>query len=473
MIKGVGASSHIESLLQNGIVAREFLGSASDSDSTPLDTDLSMILERSESISQAIEKTAANSYGPVYFVVHHDQRFSTTRRSPGESDQSVDSRWRTDKLESFYTGHLGNGHYGIRTGFASGEIDFIVCDEQLGASVDRIKLEIAKNGFYIPIVARESEELIFTPEEFDQLRSKMAGLDYYHAPAFEFADRLEEVATILAVENVKANIAEVDQQRQHIQQAVAEIINQAGLDVKEPDGTLGRGLEVVDIGSTGRYTNVRGAGDFDLMVRVDRPDFMRENIRQGLVDALRSGLNHQNLMDNDLVNGNLRLKGCSVPGLEALVDIDITFVQKTDKLNFSPDQALSQRLENIKQADETKYYQVLANVEAAKQLLRSAEVYKSARSPDGQGGLGGVGVESWILQNGGSLLEAANSFLQEARGKSFAGFQAAYKIWDFGEDYMLIQNNSYKHSEFVSKNMSEAGYNKMVAALEAFVASVG
>ncbi|MDR1917788.1 MAG: hypothetical protein LBQ05_02260, partial [Christensenellaceae bacterium] len=77
-----------------------------------------------------------------------------------------------------------------------------------------------------------------------------------------------------------------------------------------------------------------------------------------------------------------------------------------------------------------------------------------------QGGFGGVGVENWVLQNGGSLVTAIKSFLDAANGKSLAEFQKAYPIWDFGENYLAKKNGKYPHDNFVN-NLNEAGFQKM------------
>jgi hypothetical protein len=60
----------------------------------------------------------------------------------------VDFKRDTSKIEVFYTGAIGNSHYGIRTGFASTEIDCFIVKRW----DDRIGLEIAMNGFYIPVI---------------------------------------------------------------------------------------------------------------------------------------------------------------------------------------------------------------------------------------------------------------------------------------------------------------------------------
>ena len=129
LIKGIGEIRYLPNILQNGSVAKEFLGDSADSDATPLDTDLSIILDQPSSIEDGLNKTEANGYGPVWLVLKGDEnrtgekRFSITRRSPDESNQTVEVP-SDNSIEAFYTGILGSSHYGIRTGFGSSEIDY-------------------------------------------------------------------------------------------------------------------------------------------------------------------------------------------------------------------------------------------------------------------------------------------------------------------------------------------------------------
>ena len=69
---------------------------------------------------------------------------------------------------------------------------------------------------------------------------------------------------------------------------------------------------------------------------------------------------------------------------------------------------------------------VLANIIYAKKILKEAKAYKPFRSDRTQGGLGGVGIENWILQYGGSFIDAARDFLRHAEGKEFIDFQKEY-----------------------------------------------
>ena len=131
--------------------------------------------------------------------------------------------------------------------------------------------------------------------------------------------------------------------------------------------------------------------------------------------------------------------------------------------------ALKDRLETIKSQDEDKYNYVVANILLAKQLLKNGGVYKPNRGETPQGGLGGVGIENWILQNGGSFYDAAVSFVKNSENKSFDEFKDTYYIWDFGDNHMAESRGKYPNDNFISSNMSEAGYNKMKNVLKDYL----
>ena len=84
------------------------------------------------------------------------------------------------------------------------------------------------------------------------------------------------------------------------------------------------------------------------------------------------------------------------------------------------------------------------------------------------GGLGGVGIENWVLQHGGSFQQAARDFLTTAdRYPNFEDFCAHYPVWDYGENHKGIR--SKPHDNFVADNMNPEGYERMKEALRTVV----
>ena len=556
LVKGMGGTDgygirYLSYAFQNGSISKEYLGDASRSDTTPLDADASIVLYGEQTINQTMDSMIAGSYGwGLWVVLRPDKdRFIITRRDSHEADQSVydlsvpDANFdRTDltreeidrrlkeiaeakrhrreglpKLEIFATGVDGDGHYGVRTGFGMNLVSFCVTDSTLRDSTpvsEVTKLEIALNGFYIPIVDRDSEELIFTPDDYDKMRQQMSGLSHYRTGDYQFAPDSElelpstdvgkttVPSTTTIISELPASIADTDRKHEVINQTIKQAITnipELNLSYKDYlDGDLTENIvEMIDTGSTGRQTNAPGSGDFDYMARLDRSILNDPTKKQQITDALLAvfgkadevnGTSNQidNLDHNEdgegegeagqvdnksrIVNGNLRLKQVSIDGLTEPVDIDITFAQKTNKVQYPTDAALADRLDNIKNQSETKYQQVLANIIYAKQFLKAAGAYKPRRSPEakGIGGLGGVGIENWVLQHGGSFKQAARDFLAVADNCSgFEDFCAHYPVWDYGENHKGIR--SKPHDNFVADNMNQEGYERMKEALRAVV----
>ena len=578
LVKGMGGTDgygirYLSYAFQNGSISKEYLGDASRSDTTPLDADASIVpdqLNGGQTINQIMgngddRRMLAEAYGSGLWVVLRpdNDRFIVTRRGKDEADQSVydlsvpDANFdRTDltqeeidrrlkeiaeakrhrreglpKLEIFATGVDGDGHYGIRTGFGMDKVSYYISDrttrtgknlgwfngnkgEEYTLVSEVTKLEIALNGFYIPVVDKDSEELIFTPADYDNMRAQMSGLSYYHTGDYQFAleDELELPSTNVRettipdtaaiVDQLPASMAETDHKHEVINQVIKQAITnipELNLSYKDYlDGDLTENIvEMIDTGSTGRQTNAPGSGDFDYLARLDRSILNDPTKKQQITDALLAafgkadevnGTSNQidNLDHNEdgegegeagqvdnksrIVNGNLRLKQVSIDGLAEPVDIDITFAQKTNKVQYPTDAALADRLSNIKNQSETKYQQVLANIIYAKQFLKAAGAYKPRRSPEakGIGGLGGVGIENWVLQHGGSFKQAARDFLAVADScSSFEDFCAHYPVWDYGENHKGIR--SKPHDNFVADNMNPEGYERMKEALRAVV----
>ena len=462
-IKGIGGITYLRNILQNGSVSREYLGSSAGSDATPLDTDISMIMSSDGTISEKMDATAASSYGPIWFVLKNDDRFITTRTS----SETLEAKRDMSKMEVFYTGFLGEGHYGIRTGFASSEINYIVMNNY----DPKVGLEIAMNGFYIPVANKEGK-IVFTQKDYDELRTKMSGLSYFDEDNYTFSENLITEETEYFAEQIEQSNFEVQAKREKINNVIKKSIEELGLHLKTNiDGVLTEGfVELIDTGSTGRGTNKPGDGDFDFMMRLDKAILSNPTRLNELKQTILRNLGRKN--SSELTGtGDFRLKSVQID-TDMSVDIDITFTEKTDKVSYSTDMALQDRLATIQRNDPEKYKYVVANILLAKQVLKKAEAYKPNRGEIPQGGLGGVGIENWILQNGGSFIDAARSFVEAANGKSFSEFQSIYQIWDFGDNHLAERRGQYAHDNFVANNMSEAGYQKMIVALKEYLKSI-
>lgn len=470
-VKGIGNITYLRSILQNGSNAKEYLGASAESDATPLDTDLSTVLESTGTIRDKILGLAANSCGPIYFVLKNDGRFIITR----SGKETLDVKKDMTKLEAFYTGIMGSDHYGIRTGFASSEINYIT----MGLYDPRVGVDIALNGFYIPVVDFDGN-VVFTPEDYDELRNKMQGLSYYGENNYRLSDNLITVDTEKIASRIDDSSKEVERKREKIYEIIRRSVDKLGLKVRNTIGEdLEEGtIELIDTGSTGRGTNKPGDGDFDFMMKLDRNIMLDPSKLQELKDTIAKDLGKTNGSGEVIGTGDFRFKNVQLDD-ETAVDIDITFVVKTDRVSYSTDMALQDRLKTIKKTAPEQYKYVISNILLAKQVLKQANVYKPYRSDSLQGGLGGVGIENWILQNGGSFIDAARSFVEAADGKTFEEFKRCYQIWDFGENHYSARNSDsstdedkYPHDNFVTCNMSYEGYQKMLQALKEYLKTI-
>lgn len=453
-VKGLGqyAMKYLETILQNGSVAKEFLCIGASSDATPLDTDLSRITKKGVNLESTIDNTPSRGYGPIWFKIKNSNRLSITRDENGETNN-----YDKSKIEVFKT--KKDGHYGIRSGFASSEIDaIIVSHDSIREILPEIKYKIALNGFYIPVVDSKTEKLVFTPEEYDKMSKKIQGLDYYTDEEIQFSDNLNSIENINSImESIDNNVKDANNKKQKINEIISTKLKGIGINVIEGfdyDMSMGN-AQLIDTGSTGRATSTGKSSDFDYILRID------SNANTRLIkESIEKAFNCTSETSN-----NIRLKGVKIEGIEEEIDIDISFIKKSESNFYSTDRALKDRLENIKKQDSKKYKEVLANIIFAKQFLKKCKSYKPEHSRDEkEGGLGGVGVENWILQNGGSFIDAATSFYNAAKGKSFEKFKEEYKIWDAGLNYY-----TGRYDEFVSGNMTKDGYNKMVKALGEFL----
>ncbi len=502
-IRSIGNLDSVGGSLRYGNVCKELLGpftGTSNTDTTPLDVDWTYIVN-DESLIKAIDGSPTGwGFGNVFIYMKHDNpHLNITRDQNGEI---ADSKYEVNKAEMFCSSTSQGGyetHWGVRSGIATTDIDAIIFKEDRMINSQKpynedgtvnydgeansnelpaIKYEVAKNGVYIPIY-NLSGDLIFTPKEFDSIRSRMNGLSYYGFDHFEtnrddllFAG-IEDIVTSINNDN---NIVK---ERTIIRAAIEEIIK-SKINVtkfnKKLTGDLTEGVvELIETGSTSRNSNVPGDSDFDFMLKIDRKDLVKT---EDLIKLFTEIFKPDRIIPGR--NNRFRGEGILVPGINRKVDIDISIDQKRNKYDYSSEMALNERYEAIKRDNPDDYQLVLANIIKAKKLLKEAGCYKSSKSDPSQGGLSGLGVENWILQNGGSLYLAAKDFLKhvyknEHEKRSFEEFKEVYTVWDFGANHEPREKDSpegpirYPYDEFVSDNMNATGYNRMIEVLEKYV----
>ena len=326
--------------------------------------------------------------------------------------------------------------------------------ELAGASfLNRMKLLEVLSGKYIPI-SDLSDNILFEEEEYNKMRKKMSGLSQYNSGNFVFSDnlyfpQLDDYLSIID-DNLKNN-SEINSA---INNNIVTLLSSIGM-------IKGKDIELINTGSTARGTNIPNDIDFDYVMKIDFNNL--EHIKQVLLANLPC-------IDKKIMNDRIRLKQVKIEGLDKLVDIDITFVSQ--EKYYSSDIALLERLEQIKKQDYEKYRLILANIMYAKKILKESNVYKASRSDKTQAGLGGIGVENWILQNGGSLIEASIEFLEYSKDTDFIEFEKKYFVNDYGKNHVSMTRHQFPYDNYVMKNMRENGYKKMCECLQQFLQSI-
>ena len=184
IVKSVISSDYLPYILENGVLSKEYLGVGEASDCTPLDTDVSMILEEPKDLRNAISKTSAAAFSAIggttgqhfygskeniFLVFRNDERFKKYDNDTTIFDEdkyelcgygggNVIKNSDVDEMEH-YDEHWYMDDRGIRTGIPSSEIDYIATD---GKSAQKVIDTVKESGLYIPVTDLDGN-LIFNP----------------------------------------------------------------------------------------------------------------------------------------------------------------------------------------------------------------------------------------------------------------------------------------------------------------------
>lgn len=499
LIRCIGNIDCIGSVLNYGNVCKEYLGTftgKSESDTTPLDTDWTYITE--DDISNNNYNTISGTptgfgFGDVFVIIKDVKNNPNIEISRDIDGKVRDFKYDPKKYEAFATNTEKGGyknHWGIRTGTGTEIIDSIIYNNENLEKIDALKMELAKNNTYIPVYSMEGK-LIYSPDEFKEKRNLVSGIKRYDSSEYKLSNDLNlqdlydenNNLIIPGIESIKKmkrqEFKEVEQYKvkvfDHLKNWITNNTNSnivkdnLSLELKYGEADL------IGIGSTARGTNLPNDYDYDYYLRLDKRNLYTYDEKNCLISNLKNLEKNLNEYLNPSKNipgkeGRVRGTGINIDGLEKTIDIDVTFTQKTNKTTYSTDMALEERLNNIKENNSDKYEDVIANIVLAKYVLKKANCYKPDRSDSNQGGIGGVGVENWILQNGGSFKNSCLEFLSAAtidgQMVPFNEFKQKYFIWDLGEN--RENRNEYPFDNFIN-NMNESGYKKMYNALSTYV----
>lgn len=323
------------------------------------------------------------------------------------------------------------------------------------------------NNSYIEIYD-DSGNILFDYNEFMEYRKKINGIKEYTKENFIINDNLYFEQLNSYLQTIDKNFEHINIKREKVISEIIRVLNQENISVTIGNNSGGE-VELVEAGSTARGTNVPSLTgkdmDFDFTIRVNPEDVFK--VKKILENELKAS--------NSITKTSkykVRLLSVEIPGLEDLIDIDFSLTPQKEKYLASED-VIKEQLENIKKQDENSYRLVLANIIFAKNYLKKCGVYKPSRGIlDGDrsfGGIGGIGIENWILQNGGSFIEAAKSFYKASDNKNFIEFQKEYAILDFGKNHVEVSKHHFPYDNFIMKNMRENGYELMKQSLKKFL----
>ena len=194
---------YLDTTIENGILAKEYLGAGQRSDYTPLDIDFYGYLatdSNDDNLENGIYRTiddSVNEYmnltdnNTCFLIVKKDARFEETKDGgKAQTDKYelfrqriffkewLNSEYLDDMPDSNETSELedeyyeekyncytsGHRDYGIRTGLPSSEIDAIVVPDE--NNKHRIIKIVQNNSFYIPIYNIKGE-LIYSFEQYN------------------------------------------------------------------------------------------------------------------------------------------------------------------------------------------------------------------------------------------------------------------------------------------------------------------
>ena len=246
-----------------------------------------------------------------------------------------------------------------------------------------------------------------------------------------------------------------DKYENYLLERFNEALNNVGYTLTETYNSDINYIEIIDIGSTSRGTNYIDEFNYDFVMRLDKSIL---NDRRKLNEIKKNILISLNEIENESIikKDYFGLKNVKVID-NGLIDFNINFIEKQDRLSYSTDMILRNRLINVYETNPDKYDYVIANILYAKEFLNKNDVYKNV--------FGGVGVENWILAYGGSFKDALGTFIDYSNNRTLEEFKKVYSIWDYGENLKSLRNLDYVHDNFINR-LNDKTYKKLISVLK-------
>jgi len=451
-------------ILANGSVATEYLGSDSGHDSTPFDTD-SVRLGATD-IKDTFRKTfigqQSSGYGDILQVVRDRGQFhdSANENSPV---------YAPDKLEIIPSKVVSENHTGVRTGWSAREVDLYIVKDNIKddkRTLQNFFFAIAKQDIPSVVVDADGDE-IFSEEMYYAYRKALQGIERFHGERIDvlylednnpYRNLVDEYIPI-----IKNDRESVQIRNQEIRQKINIALKDIGVELKAEDDSSLLGAQLEDIGSTGRGTNLPGDFDFDYTLLLDPIAFKKA---KEIKEILLGNIAHSGTIPGDGGNFSVqvRMTGVELSNGDSL-DVDIGITSREDVEIFGSHKAVSEKIDSIAlEYGEDTRNEVIANILVAKNLLKAGHAYKKADD----GGIGGIGVENWILQHNGSIDSAFISFWEASHDENggivpIKEFRLKYPIFDAGSN---LRQGKF-HDNF-SYTLTQEGYSSMIKVIEEY-----
>ncbi|MEI6728969.1 MAG: hypothetical protein WCK98_04980, partial [bacterium] len=507
-IKGVG-SGYFKQIMDGGSNAGELLGGtrATAVDFvTPLDIDL---VRKDLSSEDGKRETFGYSYmgHDLILGIKNRGQFKFTENSNLglKQDGSLYASGRSEALKNIKTEFQGNDpsifakdygvwqdkyevfqaaadfldHYCIRTGIASTEIDFMIFDPKDKSRFENLKFNLAKKDLYVPIY-NKNQELIFTYKDWQQYKKIFAGTEFSKSD-LEINPNEQQLPN-----KMKLNLLEIEGQRNNpkikehlhsvkteIQDTIHQALSKSDIKLRNGNEIEIYGADILDTGSTARHTNKADSFDFDFAVLLDNRNFVEK--KQQLLEDLQKSFQADKI---DLHGDTLRMYGVDLQGKK--IDIDISMISKLAADNIvSSDQTTQQKLENIEATyGQGTAEQVRQQIVLAKTVMSQYNCYKRTYSGETEpSGIGGIGVENWILSNKGSFYEACKSIrdtaFKQGQQLSLEDFKSQYKVFNPGTNLRYIDSDFKEKTSNFIQALNEKGYENLLQMADEVVGHSG
>ena len=340
-----------------------------------------------------------------------------------------------------------------KKGIGSLKFDHIVAKRETWNS--EFEHEIAMAGIYVSVMVFDGN-ILFKSDKYDKIRNQeMQGLSYYGTGKYNLDPKCRDIELLFDIykklggtEDVINGIRAITQgkkdeivlaRRNEVTDSIKEICQGMRIDVVDgiAKNLLPNQIELIETGSTKRGTNMPGDGDFDFAIKTSSYWF-RDLLNNELMRRVPLGVKKPEVYNGDLRGASVRLLKT-----QETVDLDVSYSPKSLAFEYSPDECIEDRLHSIETQYPDDINYVTANIVIAKAILKKLGIYKKSVSNGGTpyGGMGGIGVENWILQNGGSFEQAMRSFVESSSAPSgrvvnYEEFVEKYPIYEYGNNHM-------------------------------------